>query len=163
MTDAPKRTRGRPRKHSNPETARLVKQKQDRERKQRLLKKPAVQSDEGGPVLYYPHIGDKTPPIRRVPLSISTPTKRKTPRTGINFSHFIKKISFCVHICSLPQGVYCSHYKQVKIFGLVELLRNIKKCMVKILGFLLNILVFGYAPPRVKRLGVVEWTIEPHG
>src|SRR5271169_5685537 len=46
MADAPKRGRGRPRKHSNPEAVRLAKQKYDQERKQKLRRKPTVEDDD---------------------------------------------------------------------------------------------------------------------
>src|SRR5277367_2594682 len=65
MADALKKntTRGRPRKYSNPESARLAKQKYDRERKQKLLQKqPTVESsgdDDNEPLI---------PSLQAIPL-----------------------------------------------------------------------------------------------
>jgi hypothetical protein len=69
MADALRHTRGRPRKYSNPEGARLAKQKYDRERKQRLHKKPTVESDDDEPL---------TPPLQTT-IPLRTAPKRASP------------------------------------------------------------------------------------
>jgi hypothetical protein len=68
MADALKNARGRPRKYSNPESARLAKQKYDRERKQKLQRKPTAESDNDAPLI---------PPLQAIPLR--TALKRTSP------------------------------------------------------------------------------------
>ena len=78
MADAPKRGRGRPRKHSNPEAVRLAKQKYDQERKQKLRRKPTIEDDNDEPsILSIPvyqgptgPTGDPAPP----PTLVKDPT-----------------------------------------------------------------------------------------
>jgi len=60
MPNAPKRGRGRPRKHESIEEARLAKLQSDRERYYRLKLKPSAQSDNGRPSI---------PPVLAAPVA----------------------------------------------------------------------------------------------